>query len=153
MSMNRQKSTPCSTSTPTDDRWPRFLVVEAADDNNKPLTQRSDIFALTKAIEGMGGPYKSVKLNTELLKMRDLVQGTGGHGWRRYPERITRTRIYKSWKNEEAKRWTVDTGRFIYFDNKWPGNPQGNKGCLSHSTHKSVYTQSPTVLQLPKVWS
>ena len=61
MSMNRQKSTPCSTSTPKDDRWPRCLVVEAADDNNKPLTQRSDIFALTKAIEGMGGPYKSVK--------------------------------------------------------------------------------------------
>ena len=61
MSMKRQKSTPCSTSTPKDDRWPRFLVVEAADDNNKPLTQRSDIFALTKAIEGMGGPYKSVK--------------------------------------------------------------------------------------------
>ena len=61
MSMNRQKSIPCSTSTPKDDRWPRFLVVEAADDNNKPLTQRSDIFALTKAIEGMDGPYKSVK--------------------------------------------------------------------------------------------
>ena len=62
MSMNRQQtSTPCSTSTPNDDRWPRFLVVEAADDNHKPLTQRSDIFALNKAIEGMGGPYISVK--------------------------------------------------------------------------------------------
>ena len=62
MSMNRQKtSPPCSTSTPNDNRWPRFLVVEAADDNNKPLTQRSDIFALHKAIEGMGGPYNSVK--------------------------------------------------------------------------------------------
>ena len=60
--MNRQQtSTPCSTSTPNDDRWPRFLVVEAADDNHKPLTQRSDIFALNKAIEGMGGPYISVK--------------------------------------------------------------------------------------------
>ena len=62
MSMNRQQtSTPCSTSTPNDDRWPRFLVAEAADDNHKPLTQRSDIFALNKAIEGMGGPYISVK--------------------------------------------------------------------------------------------
>ena len=37
MSMNRQKSPPCSTSTPKDDRWPRFLVVEAADDNNKSV--------------------------------------------------------------------------------------------------------------------
>ena len=62
MSMNRQQtSTPCPTSTPNDDRWPRFLVVEAADDNHKPLTQRSDSFALNKAIEGMGGPYISVK--------------------------------------------------------------------------------------------
>ena len=62
--MNRQKSSPlcsCLTSTPNGDRWPKFLVAEAADDNHKPLTQRSDIFALLKAIEGMGGPYKSVK--------------------------------------------------------------------------------------------
>ena len=76
MSMNRQKSPPCSTSTPKDDRWPRVLVVEAADDNNKPLTQRSDIFALTKAIEGMGGPYKSVKpMNngTQLLVHFDKI--------------------------------------------------------------------------------
>ena len=60
--MNRQQtSTPCSTSTPNDDRWPRFLVDEAADDNRKPLTQRSDIFALNKAIEWMGGTHISVK--------------------------------------------------------------------------------------------
>ena len=62
MSMNRQQtSTPCSTPTPNDDRSPRFLVVEAADDNQKPLTQRSDIFALNKAIERMCGPYIFVK--------------------------------------------------------------------------------------------
>ena len=191
MSMNRQKSPPCPTSTPKDDRWPRFLVVEAADDNNKPLTQRSDIFALTKAIEGMGGPYKSVKpmnngkqllvhfdkkiCSDKLLyrtdKLNDIPVKVTPHRTLNYSrcviwckelagmdeediqKRIRITRSYKSGKNEEAERWTVDTGRFIYFDNKWPGNPQGNKGWLSYSKHKSLYTQSPTVLQLPKVWS
>ena len=71
MSINRQKtSTPCSTATLNDDRWPELLVVEAAYANNKPLTQRSDIFALTKVIKGMGGPYKSVK---QMNKCRHLL--------------------------------------------------------------------------------
>ena len=64
MSMNRQnnKSPPCSTSNPkNDDAWPRFLVVEAADDNSLPLTRRCSIYALNTAIKGMGGNYKFVK--------------------------------------------------------------------------------------------
>ena len=41
------------------DNWPRFLVVEAADDNPKPFTFNA--FAWHKAVEGMGGSYKSIK--------------------------------------------------------------------------------------------
>ena len=64
MSMNGQhnKSPPCSSSNPTnDDVWPRFLIVEAADDNTQPLTKGCNIFALNIAIKGMGGSYESVK--------------------------------------------------------------------------------------------
>ena len=59
MSMKGQKQnvTPMLTYNPNDN-WPRFLVVEAAD--GKRLTDR--IFAWHKAILGMGGSYKSVKL-------------------------------------------------------------------------------------------
>ena len=48
------------TFNPNDNR-PRFLVVEAADCNHKPLTDRMDVFAWHKAVEGMGGSYKSIK--------------------------------------------------------------------------------------------
>ena len=70
MSMNRhnQTSTPCSTSTPNDidppdttrkDIWPRFLIMEAADENI-PLDM--DEFVLKKAIDGMAnGVPKKVK--------------------------------------------------------------------------------------------
>ena len=64
MSMNRQhnKSPPCSSSNPTnDDVWPRFFIVEAADDNTQPLAKRCTIFALNTAIKCMGGSYESVK--------------------------------------------------------------------------------------------
>ena len=63
MSMKGQKQnvTPMLTYNPNDN-WPRFLVVEAADGNPKRLTDRMDIFAWHKAIIGMGGSYKSVKL-------------------------------------------------------------------------------------------
>ena len=64
MSMNRHHtSSPCSTSTPTqnqssnqtseiqdDDKWPRFLIMEAAD-KNIPLNLNA--FVLKKAIDGM----------------------------------------------------------------------------------------------------
>ena len=63
-SMNRQhnKSPPCSSPNPTnDDLWPRFLIVEAADDNTQPLTKRCKIFALNIAIKGMGGNDESVQ--------------------------------------------------------------------------------------------
>ena len=43
------------------DNWPRFLVIEAADGNPKPLTDRMDVFAWHKAVEGMGRSYKSIK--------------------------------------------------------------------------------------------
>ena len=60
MSITGQKTSPlCSTSTPNKDAWPRFLVIEAADDH-RPLNKRMDVFALDKAIEGMSGPYESV---------------------------------------------------------------------------------------------
>ena len=70
MSMKRhnQTSTPCSTSTPNDidppdttrkDIWPRFLIMEAADENI-PLDM--DEFVLKKAIDGMAnGVPKKVK--------------------------------------------------------------------------------------------
>ena len=29
------------------DLWPRFLVIEAADDNQRPLTERTSVFAFT----------------------------------------------------------------------------------------------------------
>ena len=64
MSINRQhnKSPPCSSSNLTNDNvWPRFFIVEAADDNTQPLTKRCKIFALNIAIKGMGGSYESVK--------------------------------------------------------------------------------------------
>ena len=62
MSITGQKTSPlCSPSTPNKDAWPRFLVIEAADDDHRPLTERMDVFALHKAIEGMSGPYESVK--------------------------------------------------------------------------------------------
>ena len=44
-----------------DDMWPRFLVIEAADGNHTLLTDGIDVFVLHKAIQGMGGPYKSLK--------------------------------------------------------------------------------------------
>ena len=40
---------------------------------------------------------------------------------------------------------------FTYFDNKWTGNSKGNKGWISHSKHKSVYTKSPTVMRIKNV--
>ena len=70
MSMNRhnQRSTPCSTSTPNDidppdttrkDIWPRFLIMEAADEKI-PLDM--DEFVLKMAIDGMAnGVPKKVK--------------------------------------------------------------------------------------------
>ena len=44
------------------DNWPRILGVEAADGNPKHLTDQMDVFAWHKAVEGMGGSYKSIKL-------------------------------------------------------------------------------------------
>ena len=79
-------------------------------------------------------------------------KGTCKHGRRRYPKGIEISRCHKSRANEEAKRWTVNTRRLLYFDCKWPGNPQRNQNWVSHSRHKSVYTKSPTMLQLSKVW-
>ena len=62
MTGHNNTSPPCSPSNPTnDDAWPRFLFVEAADENSLPLTRRCSIFALNIAIKGMGGNYKSVK--------------------------------------------------------------------------------------------
>ena len=56
----KQNVTPMLTYNPNDN-WPWFLVVEAADGNPKPLTDRIDVFAWHKAVEGMGGSYKSIK--------------------------------------------------------------------------------------------
>ena len=62
MSITGHKTSPlCSPSTPNKDAWPRFRVIEAADDDHRPLTERMDVFALHKAIEGMSGPHESVK--------------------------------------------------------------------------------------------
>ena len=84
--------------------------------------------------------------------MCHLVQGTCEHGRRRYPKGIEISRCHKSRANEEAKRWTVNTRRLLYFDCNWPGNPQINQNWVSHSRHKSLYTKSPTMLPLSKVW-
>ena len=79
MSMNRhkKKSSPCSTSTPTqnessnrtseiqdDDKWPRFLIMEAADENI-PLDLNA--FVLKKAIDGMA--------NAELDNVKPMKSG------------------------------------------------------------------------------
>ena len=79
MSMNRHKnkSSPCSTSTPTqnessnrtseiqdDDKWPRFLIMEAAD-KNIPLDLNA--FVLKKAIDGMA--------NAELDNVKPMKSG------------------------------------------------------------------------------
>ena len=105
----------------------------------------------TKGIEWH--PSKSyTPQNTKLFTMCHLVQGTCEHGRRRYPKRIEISRCHKSRANEEAKRWTVDTRRFLHFDYKWPGNPQRNQNWLSHSRHKSVHTKSLTMLPLSNVW-
>ena len=60
MKGHKQNVTPMLTYNPNDN-WPRFLVVEAAIGNPKPLTDRMDVFAWHKAVEGMGGSYKSIK--------------------------------------------------------------------------------------------
>ena len=60
MKGHKQNVTPMLTYNPNAN-WPRFLVVEAADGNPKPLTDRMDVFAWHKAVEGMGGSYKSIK--------------------------------------------------------------------------------------------
>ena len=57
---HEQNVTPMLTYNPNDN-WPQFLVVEAADGNPKPLTDRMNVFAWHKAVEGMGGSYKSIK--------------------------------------------------------------------------------------------
>ena len=79
MSMNRQNntSTPCSTSTPTqnqssnqtseiqdDDKWPRFLIMEAADKN---IPFDLNAFVLKKAIDGMA--------NAELDNVKPMKSG------------------------------------------------------------------------------
>ena len=60
MKGHKQDVTPMLTYNPNDN-WPRFLVLEAADGNPKPLTDRMDVFAWHKAVKGMGGSYKSIK--------------------------------------------------------------------------------------------
>ena len=81
--------------------------------------------------------------------MCHLVQGTCEHGRRRYPKGIEISRYHKNRANEEAKRWMVNTRRLLYFDYKWPRN----QNWVSHSRHKkSLYTKSPTMLPLLKVW-
>ena len=85
--------------------------------------------------------------------MCHLVQGTCEHGRKRYPKGIEISRYHKNRANEEAKRWMVNTRRLLYFDYRWPGNPQRNQNWVSHSRHKkSLYTKSPTMLPLLKVW-
>ena len=81
-----------------------------------------------------------------------LVQETCEHGRRKFPKGIEISRCHKSRAYEEAKWWTADTRRPLYFDYTWPGNPQRNQNWVSHSRHKSVYTKSPTMLPLSKVW-
>ena len=80
MSMNRHKNTssPCSTSTPTqnqssnqtsenqdDNQWPRFLIMEAAD-KNIPLNLNA--FVLKKAIDGMA--------NADLDNVKPMKSGS-----------------------------------------------------------------------------
>ena len=60
MKGHKQNVTPMLTYNPNDN-WPRFLVVEAANGNPKPLTDRMNVFAWYKAVEGMGGSYKSIQ--------------------------------------------------------------------------------------------
>ena len=82
MSMNRQNntSTPCSTSTSTptqnqssnqtseiqdDDKWPRFLIMEAADKN---IQLDLNAFVLKKAIDGMA--------NADLDNVKPMKSGS-----------------------------------------------------------------------------
>ena len=79
MTMDRQKNTssPCSTSTPTqnqssnqtseiqdDDKWSRFLIMEAAD---KDIPLDLNAFVLKKAIDGMA--------NAELDNVKPMKSG------------------------------------------------------------------------------
>ena len=60
MKGHKQHATPMLTYNPNDN-WPRLVVVEAAGGNPEPLTDRMDVFAWHKAVEGMVGSYQSIK--------------------------------------------------------------------------------------------
>ena len=55
MKGHKQNVTPMLTYDPNDN-WPRFLVVEAAYGNPKPLTDRMDVFACTKLLKEWADP-------------------------------------------------------------------------------------------------